>query len=380
MSARVKAYESSAGASPVALKSEPKPTGGVEVMATQAPAAPAATKQETVVEPKSIPASEVLSKIQSVAADRYQTRRDIQLGGQGACKVAFDQLAEREVILKTSSAQGGWSGERIIKEARFAAKMNHPNVTRLLELGAFGKDQVFMTMPFIEGSSLDAVIKKISDAGIPGLTGYSITAVAELFDKICAGVEHAHANGILHLDLKPQNVVVGSRGEVVVVDWGVGQPLNAPELPKRYASGEQPANPNLNTTLTGSLVSDASIRAVGTPTYMSPEQWAGDPGTFTDRTDVYGLGAILFFLLTGHAPNQIQRPQDLDPYFRHSPVPSPSDYTRRRVPPELEALCVKCLARDPAQRFPSVFHVRHVLKSWLSRPEMWELYRTSVNY
>src|ERR1043165_2337356 len=147
-----------------------------------------------------------------------------------------------------------------------------------------------MTMPYIEGSSLDVVIKKISEAGIPGLTGYSITAVAELFDKICAGVEHAHANGILHLDLKPQNVVVGGRGEVVVGDWGVGQAVNSPESPRRYASGEQPADPNLNTTLTGSLVSDASIRAVGTPTYMSPEQWAGDPGTFTDRTDVYGLG------------------------------------------------------------------------------------------
>src|SRR5579864_2800184 len=121
MSVKVKAYESSAGATPVALKAEPKHnTGGVEVMATQAPAAPAATKQhETIPEPKSIPASEVLSKIPSVSADRYQTRRDIQLGGQGACKVAFDQLAEREIILKTSSTQGGWSGERIIKEARF---------------------------------------------------------------------------------------------------------------------------------------------------------------------------------------------------------------------------------------------------------------------
>jgi serine/threonine protein kinase len=354
-------------------------------MATQAVAAPKqrepeVVKIEPVVEQKSIPASEIVSKIPAVPADRYQIRREIQLGGSGACKVAFDQIAEREVILKTSTPQGGWSGERIIKEARYSAKLNHPNVCRLLELGSFGKDQVFMTMPYIEGSSLDVIIKKISEAGIPGLTGYSITAVAELFDKICAGVEHAHANGILHLDLKPQNIVVGARGEVVVVDWGIAQPISAPEYPKRYASGEVPASPNLNTTLTGSLVSDTSVRAVGTPTYMAPEQWAGDPGTFTERTDVYGLGGVLFFLLTGVSPNQIQRPMDLDPYFRHSPVPTPSDFTRRRVPPELEALCVKCLARDPQQRYPSVFYVRHVLKSWLGRPEMWELYRTSANY
>jgi eukaryotic-like serine/threonine-protein kinase len=354
-----------------------KSTGaGGESMAVQAPAAPAAAKNaEPVVEAKSVPATEVLSKINSVPADRYQQRREISLGGQGACKVAFDLLAEREVILKTSSA-GGWSAERIVKEARYAAKFNHPNTSRLLELGAFGKDQVFMTMPFIEGSSLDQVIKKISDAGIPGLTGFSMTSVAELFDKICAGVEHAHSAGILHLDLKPQNVIVGSRGEVVVIDWGIAQALNAPEF-KRYASNEAPANPTLTTTLTGSLAADANVRAVGTPAYLAPEQWAGDPGTFTERTDVYGLGGVLFYLLTGTAPNQVQRPTDLDPYFRHSPVPTPSDYTRRRVPPELDALCVKCLSRDPQQRYPSVFHVRHILKSWLSRPEMWELYRAS---
>ncbi len=363
-------------------------------MATQAPAVPKQRENEVRNEPvrnepaaeqpqRSIPASEVLSKIPATSADRYQIRRDIQLGGNGACKVAFDQLAEREVILKTSNAQGGqggWGGERIVKEARIAAKLNHANVSRLLDLGSFGKEQVFMTMPYIEGSSLDVVIKKISEAGIPGLTGYSITAVAELFDKICAGVEHAHSAGFLHLDLKPQNVIVGSRGEVVVIDWGVSQPLSGGEIPKRYASNEAPTAPNLNTTLTGSLASDPNVRAVGTPAFLAPEQWAGDPGTFTERTDVYGLGGVLFFLLTGASPNQIQRPMDLDPYFRHSPVPTPSDFTRRRVPPELEALCVKCLARDPQQRYPSVFYVRHVLKSWLSRPEMWELYRTSINY
>lgn len=356
----------------------PNASGGME-MAAQAPAAPAASKVDhaKAAVAENAPAPDPMKTINAGANERYQIRRDIVLGGQGACKVAYDQLADREVIIKTSAPQAGWSAERIVKEARTAARMNHPNVSRLLEMGSLGKDQVFMTMPFIEGSSLDQVLKKISDAGIPGLTGYSMTAAAELFNSICAGVEHAHSNGILHLDLKPQNIVIGSKGEVVVIDWGISQPINPSEFPKRYASGEVPASPTLTTTLTGSLAGDASVRAIGTPSYMSPEQWAGDPGTLTERTDVYGLGGVLFFLLTGHAPNQIQRPTDLDPYFRHSPVPSPSDFTRRRVPPELEALCVKCLARDPAQRYPSVFHVRHILKSWLSRPEMWELYRAS---
>ena len=353
-----------------------EPAGGA-VMATQVAAPHVPAPKVEAPEPKAVPASEVVPRLQAIFADRYQVRREIGLGGQGACKIVYDQLAEREVVLKVSAPQGGWSAERLIKEARAAAKFNHPNVTRLLELGALGKDQAFMTMPNIEGSSLDQVLKKISEAGIPGLTGYSITAVAELFEKICAGVEHAHAAGILHLDLKPQNVVVGSHGEVVVVDWGLSQPLNAGEFPKRFASNECSGQPALTTTLTGVLPSDPSVRAVGTPAYMAPEQWAGDPGTFTERTDIYGLGGVLFFLLTGSAPNQVQRPTDLEPYFRHSPTPLPSDFTRRRVPPELESLCAKCLARDPAQRYLSVFHVRHVLKSWLSRPEMWGLYGAS---
>lgn len=359
-------------------KEIPKPDPGEQRMATPIAAALSATlaPKPEAAESKAIPAADVISRIQTVSADRYQIRRDINLGGQGACKVAFDVLVERDVILKTSALQGGWNAERIVKEARFVAKLNHPHVTRLLELGSFGKDQVFMTMPFIEGASLDLVIKRVLDTGIPGLTGYSVSAVAELFDKICSGVEHAHASGILHLDLKPQNVVVGNKGEVVVVDWGLSQPVVNAEAPRRAASAEQSGTPNLTTTLTGSLASDPTVRAVGTPAYMSPEQWLGDPSTFTERTDVYGVGAVLFFLLTGAAPNQVQRPSDLEPYFRHSPVPAPSDYTRRRVPPELEALCVKCLARDPAHRYPSVFHVRHILKTWLSRPEMWELYRS----
>ena len=353
-----------------------KPAGGI-VMATQTAAPHGPVQKVEAPEPKAAPAGEVLPRMQSIPADRYQVRREIGLGGQGACKVAYDQLAEREVVLKVSGPQGGWSADRLIKEARVAARFNHPNVSRLLELGALGKEQVFMTMPSIEGFSLDQVLKKISEAGIPGLTGYSIMAVAELFEKVCAGVEHAHSAGILHLDLKPQNVVVGSHGEVLVVDWGLSQPLNAGESPKRFASNESSGPPALTTTLTGVLPNDPSVRAVGTPAYMAPEQWAGDPGTFTERTDIYGLGGILFFLLTGSAPNQVQRPTDLEPYFRHSPTPLPSDFTRRRVPPELENLCTKCLARDPAQRYPSVFHVRHVLKSWLSRPEMWGLYGAS---
>ena len=319
---------------------------------------------------------EIQAKIAMPATERYLSRRDITLGGQGACKVVFDQLAEREVVLKTSANQGPGGVERVIKEARYAAKLNHPNAIRLLDLGAYGKDHVYMTMPLIEGVSLDQIFQRISETGIPGLTGYSVTAMAELFDKICAGVEHAHANGILHLDLKPENVVVGVRGEVVVVDFGEGQPTLGPDSPRRFATHiDIESAPGLTTTLTGVLANNPDIRAVGTPAYMSPEQWNGDPGTFSERTDIYGLGGILFYLLCGHAPNQVQRPTDLEPYFRHSPVPKPSNFTHRRVPPELEDLCVKCLARDEKFRYTSVFQIRHELRSWLGRSEMWELYR-----
>jgi len=356
---------------------------GGEVMASQATVAEPKEKEKEKGEreSKSVPASEILVKISNMSSsERYQVRREISLGGQGTCKVAFDQITEREVVLKVSSP-GAWNAEHLIKEARYAAKMNHPNVIRVLDVGAFSKDQVFMAMPYIEGSSLDGIIKKLNEAAIPGLMGYSVTAIAELFDHLCAGVEHAHSMGVLHLDLKPQNIIIGSKGEAVVVDFGVAQPVGGgAEPPRRHASHETPQNTGLTTTMTGSMSNDPSQRAVGTPAYMSPEQSLGDPGNFTERTDVYGLGGVLFFLLTGEAPNRIQRPQDLEPYFRHSPVPSPSEFTRRRVPPELEALCMKCLSRDPQQRFATVFHLRHVLKGWLSSPEMWELYGRSSSF
>jgi hypothetical protein len=323
------------------------------------------------------PAALLLRRIQTEPRERYRILRELALGGLGRTLAARDLLADRDVLLKTSHAGHPWTAERILKEARFTARFNHPNVLSLLEVGAFDKAQVYFTLPLMQGRDLGAVLAETAAIDVPGLAGDSLAARMELFDKICAGVEHAHARGVLHLDLKPQNVLMDAEGGVAVVDWGVSQEISAPCACPRFASFPPVGDevPTLATTLLGGVQGEPDVHALGTPAYMAPEQWDGEPEKFTEQTDVYGLGGLLFFLLTGSAPNMVRRYTDLEPYFAHSKTPRPSRHTDNVVPSLLDDLCVRCLRRDPNARPGNVRHVRHVLRGWLSQPEVWARHR-----
>jgi serine/threonine-protein kinase len=179
----------------------------------------------------------------------------------------------------------------------------------------------------------------------------SIPARLRAFERICETVAFAHAHGVIHRDLKPENVMVGSFGEVLVLDWGVARLRDRSEPIPSERSPAATGSPAPRAPLAPGDTAEGTV--LGTPGYMAPEQARGEVGRTDERTDVYALGAILFFLLTNAAP----------------PAAGPAGSPRQRnpeVPRPLASICAKALAEDPASRYGSVQDMSSDVSAFLS--------------
>jgi serine/threonine protein kinase len=249
---------------------------------------------------------------------KYELLGEVARGGMGVVYRARQHGLDRLVALKMVLGTGGRDGaQRFLQEARAAAALDHPNVVPIYDTGEIGGKPYF-TMALIEGPNLRAFVESSGTLPIP-------TAVS-LFAQIVAGVAHAHRHGIVHRDLKPANVLVDKDGRPRVTDFG---------LAKRAATDTQ-------LTATGQVV--------GTPQYMAPEQ-ARESKDVGPPADVYSLGTILYFLLTGRAPFQSESFADLLVKVLGE-QPEPPRALRPEVPEDLDALCLRCLEKKPADRFP----------------------------
>ena len=195
-----------------------------------------------------------------VPGDRYEIKGRLGQGGMGTVYLARDHLLDRDVALKALSAP--WvaeSGDRLLKEAKVLAALEHPGIVPVHDVGRLADGRAFYTMRLVQGQRLDK-----ARAAEP-----SLAELLRTFYRVCETVAYAHANGILHRDIKPQNIMLGPFGEVLLIDWGVAAMLRA-----------------------GEAVTDG---AVGTRGYMAPEQAAGEAGTVDERTDVYALARSCIF-------------------------------------------------------------------------------------
>ena len=223
----------------------------------------------------------------------YDLGEEIARGGMGTVYRAHDRRLERDVALKVMNAPAPAPGEieRMRNEARILARLEHPGIVPVHDLGALPDGRLFYVMKLVRGRRLDAATE-----------AEPRHARLRMFERICEAVAFAHAHGVVHRDLKPENVMVGPFGEVLVLDWGVAKILEGPGR-------------------------DESGTVLGTPGYMAPEQARGE--TLVDeRADVYSLGAVLRFLLT-------------------EPGGGPA------VPRPLEAIYLKALAVRPDDRYAS---------------------------
>ena len=227
----------------------------------------------------------------------------------GSVYLARDRELERDVALKVlrDPAPSADERERILREARILASLEHPGIVPIHDVGTLPDGRLFYVMKRVRGERFDDFVRG------PRARSELLRA----FLQVCDAVAFAHAAGVIHRDLKPQNVMLGAFGEVLVLDWGVAKT-------SRRASAQ--------------VSEGAATTAAGTPGYMAPEQINGEAD---ERADVFGLGGVLFFLLTREHPSATRGTAD-------------ESAIGATVPPALRAICEKARATDPAARYQSV--------------------------
>jgi serine/threonine protein kinase len=256
-----------------------------------------------------------------LSGTRYTAVRALGRGGMGTVYLAHDAVLERDVAIKVAGSLPGSDvlARRLRTEARVLARLEHPGIVPIHDAGVLADGRVFYVMKRIDGRTLADVLREPRP----------LAERLRVFERVCEPVAFAHARGLVHRDLKPDNVMVGSFGEVLVLDWGVAKVLGGDVADDPAVHHGEPSAPG--DTEPGTVM--------GTPGFMPPEQAAGEAGRVDQRSDVYALGAIMFQLLAGRAP-----PSGDDP--------RPAVARLRDVPKRLRAICTKALSPAAADRYP----------------------------
>ena len=285
--------------------------------------------------------------------DRYQKDTEIDHGGMKQVSRYSDRFTMREVALaELLDSDNPANIDRFIREARLTASLQHPSIMPIYDMGLNDDGEPFFTMKLFQGLRVDEWREKI-DVRKPD----SFQEMMQIFVKVCQAISYAHDNGVIHLDLKPENIGVGAYGEVLVFDWGIAKIID-----------DQDDSPTAS-LLDPQVYNDATLNGVikGSPGYLAPEQIDSKYGTKDERTDVYALGGILYFILSGHKP--IKSNDDLMESLNktiNGDIINPSKMVDFAIPESLEAVAMKALSTKAENRYQSVDELLNEVNLWIN--------------
>ncbi|MHC5082015.1 MAG: serine/threonine protein kinase, partial [Planctomycetota bacterium] len=295
---------------------------------------------------------------------RYQVLSEIARGGMGVVLKVEDPAFEREVAMKVALAEGEGSVghlRRFLNEAKITAQLEHPNIPAIHDLGVDDEGRRFFTMKMVKGDTLGQVLESMQDAGGEiGPEGWTLHRLLEVFLKVCDAIAFAHDKGVIHRDLKPDNVMIGRFGEVYVMDWGLAKVVGTGEV---TAFSGMRMSPDRGSD---SMLSQEG-EVIGTPSYMSPEAAEGHVERVDRQSDVYSLGALLYEILTLEKPVDGSSVGDVIYKVIHGKVVPPQKKTpNRSIPEELQSVCLKAMALDKDDRFENVEAFSSEIRRYLS--------------
>jgi serine/threonine protein kinase/tetratricopeptide (TPR) repeat protein len=309
-------------------------------------------------------------------------------GGFATVHLAREEGARRDVALKSAGDRIPSAAEltRFLEEAYVTAQLQHPGVVPIYRIDRDADGRDYYTMRPIEGRTLESVLDELRAGEEETLKDFPLRRLVRVLHSVCQTVRFAHDRGVIHRDLKPSNIVVGEYGEVLVIDWGLAKVIGAPEAEPdkrldedaelkssvwaRYQREVESLRHGEDSSLL--LTMDGTIS--GTPLYMSPEQARGLTGEIDRRSDVWALGVMLYEICTLKWPFEGESFEELVGRITAAEPPDPlTANPRRRVPPELAEIALKCLEADKSERCQSVADLAQDIENWLEGIAPWRL-------
>ena len=272
--------------------------------------------------------------------ERYLLGAELGRGGVGRVNRAFDRDLGRTVAMKLPLV---WplpddEAAKFVEEAQATGQLEHPNIVPIYDIGRLPTGELYYTMKRVRAYSLRDVIRGLKSGADEIVAEYGPTRLLNIFLQVCLAIHYAHTRGVIHRDLKPDNIMLGEFGEVHVMDWGLARIMDREVVTDRSLKQGHKAEVG---------------QTVGTPAYMPPEQAKGILDQVNERSDVYSLGVILYELVTLVQPSTRENVMATLMAVITEPIPSPSTVTETPISEDMEHIIMRALEKDPADRWPS---------------------------